>query len=165
MIKILITKKQKRRENRKLYGRTLLFLNVKTNDGKSFFKILSKNCRKTNPLSKIFNKNTVEIKYSCTRNVKPRISGHNKKIMYRKPQQYGCSCSDKNNCPLDNKCSTQQIVYQADVTNDTDDTYKYYLGLAELSLKDRYRNNILFFNNEQHKNKKKLSKYVRSLTN
>ena len=141
MIKILITKKQKRRENRKLYGRTLLFLNVKTNDGKSFFKILSKNCRKTNPLSKIFNKNTVEIKYSCTRNVKPRISGHNK------------------------KCSTQQIVYQADVTNDTDDTYKYYLGLAELSLKDRYRNNILFFNNEQHKNKKKLSKYVRSLTN
>ena len=34
------------------------------------------------------------------------------------------------------------MLYQADVTNDTDDTYKYYLVLAEISLKDRYRNHI-----------------------
>ena len=46
-----------------------------------------------------------------------------------------------------------QRVYQADVTNHTDDTYKYYLGLAVTSFKDRYGNHISSFNNEQPKNK------------
>ena len=77
--------------------------------------------------------------------------------------------SDKNNCSLDNKCLTLQILYQADVTNDTDDTYKYYLGLAEASFKGRYKDHILFFNNEQNKqtNKQKTewSKYVWYLKN
>ena len=86
------------------------------------------------PLSTIFNKNTVKISYSCTGNVKFIISSHSKQILHPKPQQYGCNCRDKNNCPLDNKCLTLQIVYQADVTNDTGDTYKYYLGLPHLPL-------------------------------
>ena len=102
---------------------------------------------KTNSLSKIFNKNTV--KY---RNIKSIISGHSKQILHPKPPQYGCNCRDKNNSPLDNKCLTLQIVYQAHVTNDTDDTYEYYLGLPETSFKDRYRNYISSFNNEQQKN-------------
>ena len=86
-------------------------LNVKTNVGKLFFKILRKNFPETNPLSKIFNKNTVKISYSFTRNVKSIISGHNKQILHPKPQQYGCNSREKNNCPLDNKCLTPQIVY------------------------------------------------------
>ena len=45
-------------------------------------------------------------------------------------------------------------------TYDTDDTYKYYLGLAETSFKDRYKNHISSFNNEEYKNKTELSKYV-----
>ena len=43
--------------------------NVKTNVGKLFFKTLRKNFPKINPLSKIFNKNTVKISDSRTRNV------------------------------------------------------------------------------------------------
>ena len=58
-----------------------------------------------------------------------------------------------------------QIVYQADVTNYTDDTYKYYLGLAETSFKDRYRNHISSFNDEQQKNNTELSKFIWSLKN
>ena len=50
-----------------------------------------------------------------------------------------------------------QIVYQADVTNYTDDTYKYYLRLAETSFKDRYRNHISSFNDEQQTNNTELS--------
>ena len=82
-----------------------------------------------------------------------------------KTPQYGCNCRNKNNCLLDNKCLTPQIVYQTDVTNDTDDTYKYYLGLAQTSFKYRYRNHISSFNNEQQKNKTELSKYVWSPKN
>ena len=74
--------------------------------------------------------------------------------MHPKLQQYGCG--DKNNRPLDNKCLTLQIFYQGDVTNDTEDIYKYYLGLIETTFKDRYRNHKLSFDNEQNKNNTEL---------
>ena len=101
---------------------------------------MRKNFPKTNPLSKIFNKNTVKISCSCTRNVKSIISGHKKQILNLNPREYVCNCVDENNYPLDNRYLTPQIVYQADATNDADDTYKYYLGLVETSFKDRYGN-------------------------
>ena len=85
--------------------------------------------------------------------------------MRPKPQPKGYNCRDKNTCPLENKCLTPKIIYQAGATNDTDDTYKYSLGLAGTSFKDRYRNHISSFDNEQHKTKKELSKYVWSLKN
>ena len=60
---------------------------------------------------------------------------------------------------------TPKIIYQADVTNDTDATYKYYLGRAETSFKDRYNNHKSSFRNNQQKNSTKWSKYVWSLLN
>ena len=156
---------KKKRKRKNLWYNAPFSLNVKTNVGKVFFKIFRKNFPKTNPMSKIFNKNTVKISYSCTRNVKSITSRHNKQILHPKPQPKGCNCRDKNTCPLENKCLTPKIIYQADITNDTDDTFKYYLGLAETSFKDRCRNHISSFNNEQHKTKTELSKYVWSLKN
>ena len=47
MNKIKITEKQKRKEKGKVYGSTPFYLNVKTNVGKLFFKILRKNFPKT----------------------------------------------------------------------------------------------------------------------
>ena len=52
------------------------------------------------------------------------------------------------------------MVYQGGVTNDTDATYNYYLGVAETSFKDRYRNHKSSFDNKQQKNKTKWSKCV-----
>ena len=72
-------------------------LKIKTNVGKLLFKILRKNFPKTNSPSEIFNKNTVKISYSCTRNVRSIISGHSKQILHPKPQPYGCNSRDKNN--------------------------------------------------------------------
>ena len=102
---------KKKRKKNVIWYNPPFSLDVNTNVGRLFFKTLRKNFSKINPLSKIFNKNTVKISYSCTRNVKSIISGHNKQILHPKPQQYGCNCREKNNCPLDNKCLTPQIVY------------------------------------------------------
>ena len=113
-------------------------LNVKTNVGKLFFKILRKNFPKTNPLSKIFNKNTVKISYSCTRTVKFIISSHTKQNL----SNMSAIAETNTTVLIHNKCLTPQMLYQADATNDTEDTYKCYLVLAEISLKDRYRNHI-----------------------
>ena len=100
---------KKKRRRKVIWYNPPFSLNVKTNVEQLFFKILRKNFPKTNLLSKIFNKNTVKIRYRCTRNVKSIILGHNKQILHPKPQQYGGNCRDKNNCPLDNKWLTSQI--------------------------------------------------------
>ena len=125
--------------------------------------MLKKHFPKANPLSKKFNKNTIKISYSCTRNMKSIISSHNKQILTPKNKQIGCNCRVKNSCPLDNKCLTSLLIYQVDVTNNLDNEYKYYLGLAEATFKERYSNHKSSFKNENSKNSTELSKYVWSL--
>ena len=91
------------------------------------------------------------------------ISSHNKQILAPKNKQVRCNCRVKNSCPLDNKCLTSQLIYQADVTNNLDGEYKYYLGLAEITFKEQYSNSKSSFKNESNKNSTELSKYVWSL--
>ena len=69
----------------------------------------------------------------------------------------------KNSLPLDNKYLTSQLIYQAGVTNNLGDEYKYYLGLADKIFKERYTNHKSSFNNENSKNSTELSKFVWSL--
>ena len=135
-------------------------LSVKTNIGKIFFKILKKHFPKSNQLSKIFNKNTIKISYSCTNNMKSIISAHNKQILRPSIKESGCNCRDKNDCPLDNKCKTTRLIYQADVTNNVDNEYKYYLGLTDTTFKERFNNHTMSFRNEFRKTNTELSKYV-----
>ena len=125
--------------------------------------MLKKNFPKPNPFSKIFNKNTIKISYCFTRNMKSIISSHNKRILTPKNKQIRWNCRVKNSLPLDDKCLTSQLIYQADVTNNLGDKYKYYLGLADKTFKERYTNHKSSFNNENSKNSTELSKYVWSL--
>ena len=57
------------------------------------------------------------------------ISSLNKRVTNSENETNGktCSCRNKSNCPLDNKCLTNKVVYKAEVkTND---------GINELSTK------------------------------
>ena len=128
--------------------------------GKLFFKMLKKNFPKSNPFSKIFYKNTIKISCSCTRKMKSIISSHKKQILTPKNKEVGYNSRIKNFCPLHNKCLTSQLIYQGDVTNNLDDEYKYYLGLAETTFKEPYSNHKSSFNNENSKNSMELSKYI-----
>ena len=76
------------------------------------------------------------------------IPSHNKKILTPKYKQVGCNCKVKNSCPLDNKCFISQLFYQADVTNNLDDEYKYYLRIAETTLTERHGNHKSLFKHE-----------------
>ena len=105
----------------------------------------------------------MKISFNYTRNMKSIISNHNKQILAPKNKQVGCNCRIKSSCSLDNKCLTQQLIYQADVTNNLDDDCKYYLGVAETTFKERYSNHKSSFNNENGKTSTELSKYVWSL--
>ena len=123
--------------------------------------MLKKNFHKSKLFSKIFNKNTIKISRRCTKNMKLVISSHNKQILTPKNKQVGCNCRMKNSCPLDNKCLTSQLIYQADVTNNLDNEYKYYLGLAETTFKEQYTiHKTSSNNNKNSKNSTELSNYV-----
>ena len=67
------------------------------------------------------------------------ISSHDKEILTPKSKQIWCNSRVKKSWPLDNKYLTLQLIYQAHVTNNLDNEYKYYLGLAETTFKERYR--------------------------
>lgn len=135
-------------------------INVKTNIGRTFFKLLQKHFPRTNKLHKIFNKNTVKLSYSCMNNMSAVISSHNKSILSPNINVFGCNCRVKCDCPLQNKCLTTQIVYQAEVTNDNDDESKIYIGHTSTSFKERYRNHTKSFRHKQYHTDTELSKYV-----
>ena len=109
---------------------------------------------------KSFNKKSVKISYSCMRSMSSIISAHSCSTLNPPKTSFGCNCRNRSMCPLQSKCLSPNIVYQADITNNVDDQRRVCLGLSETYLKDRFRNHVRNFNNEIHYNKTELSKYV-----
>ena len=67
-------------------------------------------------MHKILNRNTVKISYCCMRNIESVISPRNKQILNPNKEYFGCNRRVRNECPLDNKCLTTNIVYDAKVS-------------------------------------------------
>ena len=117
--------------------------NVKTNLGRKFINIIHRCFPNEHPLHKIFNKHTLKLSYSCMSNIKSIISSHNKAVLSNfylsqtQTNEKECNCRKKDQCPLDGKCLTQNVVYQATVTTQT--SSDSYVGLAT-NFKERYRN-------------------------
>ena len=59
------------------------------------------------------------------------------------------------NCPLDNKCLTPNIIYEAQITNNTNGEHK----------KERYNNHTQDFKDKKYMKCIELSKYIWSLKN
>ena len=140
--------------------------NVETKVGKCFLQLIDLHFPKSNPLHKIFNRNTLKLSYSCMNNVKSIISSHNKAQISKSPNQSeesenNCNCRNKNSCPLEGNCNVRNIVYQAEVV--TPQTIQTYVGLCDTTFKERYRNHTCSFRNERYKNVTELSKYIWSL--
>ena len=124
--------KRKRNRNRKIIWFNPPFSkNVSTNIGKKFLNLIDKHFPKTNKLHKIFNRNTIKLSYSCTKNMGRIIKSHNKKITTTKTtENLDCNCRSKQNCPMDGKCRSSNVIYKciSSVPNKPD---KVYIGLTE----------------------------------
>ena len=66
------------------------------------------------------------------------ISCHSKPVFQPNNKHYGYSCRKRKKRPLDNKCLIPNNIYEAQVTNNTNDEYKKCLDEAETSFKERY---------------------------
>ena len=89
------------------------------NSGKIFLNLIKKNFPPHCKFHKFFNKNTLKISSSCTRNIKTIINSHNAKILFpkKRTEQRTCNCLSKINCPLEKNSVTANIVYKAKVTS------------------------------------------------
>ena len=134
---------------------------VTTNVGKDFLSLIDKCFPTHHPLRKIFNRSNVKVSYSTTPNMEQIISGKNSKILTQKEEETRtCSCpkNKKNECPLDQKCLTDNLVYQAIVTLPNQET-KTYVGQTSTDFKSRLSTHKHSFKNPND-NQTRLSKYV-----
>ena len=91
--------------------------NVSTKIGKSFLSLLGLHFPKKHIYSSIFNKNKIKVSYTCMQNIKSVINNHNMKVLNNTAEtEKSCNCRNKNNCPLDGKCLTPNIIYEAQIT-------------------------------------------------
>ena len=99
---------------------------VRTSIGREFLNLVDKCFPRGHPLRKIFNRNTLKVGYSCTPNIASMISRRNKKLLApSKPDERLYSCTKGKICPLQGKCLSKGIIYQATVTQETQTTNTY----------------------------------------
>ena len=168
--------KQHQQQQKRRRKRNIIWFNppyntlTTTKIGKRFLQLIDKHFPKKHKFSKIFNRNTVKVSYSCTKNLKNIIQSHNKKIITNNNissiNEANCNCRDKTSCPLNGMCLIERTIYEATVTQSSDPTYKkVYIGLAEPPFKKRYSNHKLSFSNKKYEKETELSKEIWKIKN
>ena len=133
---------------------------VKTNVGAMFLKLVDKHFPKSNNLSKVINRKNTKVSYRTTSNIKKIISSHNKKVVRKNEtpvEKKMCNCQ-KPPCPLQGKCLTDNLVYQAMVK--CDDSEHTYVGLAPTTFKLRFGNHKKSINHERYRKETYLSDFI-----
>ena len=129
-------------------------MNVSTNIASKVLNLVKDCFPEDHPLHKIFNKNTINVSYKTTPNVKQLISSHNACILNQNRKQEDQAktktCDWRKNsdpCPLEKKCMVECVVYQATVTKK--DKKHTYIGVTAEPFKVRHKiiKNHLFINN------------------
>ena len=89
------------------------------------------------------------------------ISSHNKSLMCKDaPLGRTCSCRNQDDCPLDKKCLSSNIVYEAEITSQPDNVVKQYRGLCSTKFKERLAVHHECMNHRRYAKGCELSKYV-----
>ena len=145
-------KKAKRKRKREImYYNPPYSLNVKTKIASIFLRLVRQHFHKDHKLYPIFGgKSKIKVSYCTMNNMKKHINKHNNKISSNTdrndPNKRMCNCRQKNECPLDGKCLTESIVYEAKVSCETTNVVKTYIGLTEPTFKARWDKHKYTFN-------------------
>ena len=137
---------QSKQRKRKVIWFSLPYsLNVRTNVGKLFLKLLDRHFPRAHKFYKILSRNTVKTSYCCMKNMGSIISSHNKQVLQPHNENYRCNYRKKENFLLDNKCLTPNIIYEVQISNNTNYEHKKHLGAAETSFRETYSNHTREF--------------------
>ena len=151
--------KQRNRKRQIIWFNPPYSVNVKTNVGKLFMRLIDKHFPSHHKFHKLFNRNNVKLSYSCMPNMKNVIQKHNYKIMEDPipTNNKTFSCWQKSDCPLNQKCLSECLVCNAVVNTSTT---KNYHGTCEKSLKETYNNHTSSFRNKSRQKSTDLSNHI-----
>ena len=109
-----LTPSKKVRQRKIIWFNPPYSVNVETNIGKTFLKLIDKHFPKTNKFHKIFNRNNVKVSYSCLPNFANIIKSHNNRILSEEKtqDQPKCNCWQKDTCPLEGHCLDKELIYR-----------------------------------------------------
>ena len=158
-------KKSKNRSRNITYFNPPFSLNVKTKVGREFLKILDSSFPSTNPLSKLFTRNTVKISYKCMPNMKQAVSRHNNKLTranqtVEQAQERRCNCLTQT-CPVEGQCLKGPVVYRAEVT--ANNKIEYYTGITGNTFKERVTSHFSDFRHIEQRHSTTLSNHIWTL--
>ena len=92
--------------------------NVSTKTGKSFLSLLDLHFPKNYIYNDIFHRNKIKGSYRCMKNIKSLVSNNNMKVLNNTAEiEESRNCRNRNNCPLDGRCLTPDIIYKAQMTS------------------------------------------------
>ena len=136
------------------YSRTVI-----TSVAKKFLQLTNLHFPPSSKFHKIFNRNNVKVSYCCTQNVGNIIKSRNKKLINSSNHHaQPCNCTKKEDCPLEEKCRTENIIYKC-IVSTSGHPDNVYIGTVEGDFKKRYYNHVSSFKNETQMNKTILAKY------
>ena len=122
--------------------------------------MVKKHFPRNNSFYKIFNKNTIKISYSCTRNIISITASRNKSVLPPKAKEYGCNRRNKESCPLQDQYLTPTVIYKTTVINNSEDEKRVYFSASDTTFQERHRNHTRDFNHERYSECTELSKYI-----
>ena len=94
-------------------------------------------------------------------NMEKLVKKHNSNILKKDDtMKRTCNCRVKNECPLDGKCLSSNIVYSAEVLIDNNEQGDIYFGISETEFKTRLSNHKKSFKNRIYETDTELSKYM-----
>ena len=149
-------KKRKHNRNPNYYSPPFS-LNVKTNIGAAFLKLIDKHFHDVHQLHKFFKHSKIKVSYCTMPNMMKHINKHNAKILKEAVDNIDTrSCNCGQICPLNCQCLIKSVVYQADV--ECQNTASTYYGLTESTYKERYNKHKSSFRNPEQLHSMSLSK-------
>ena len=115
--------------------------NVRSNVGQEFLRLLDRAFPPSNPLNKLFTRQTVKVSYKCMPNMAQAVSRQNMKLLRENDQAENipkCNCrGGPVNCPVDGKCQSKGVVYRATIKQTLTGKEDTYTGMTGRSFKER----------------------------
>ena len=137
-IEFTLTPPSKRNRNRKIIWFNLpSTVNVKTNIGRIFLRLIDKHFPRYHKCGSLFNRNNIKISYCFMPNMASVIQSQYT-ILLKDPAPTDikqCSCHQKPVGPLDKKCLSGYLVYNASVDRLNNNETKHYYGTCERNKK------------------------------
>ena len=157
--------KNRRRRRKAIFFNAPFCLSVQTKIGKEFFRIVDHHFKPSHPYYAIFNRKTIKLSYSCMTNMGSIIKAHNSRVLRESdpnesqpPKSCSCPKTRKDQCPLQQKCLTENIIYKATVSTPSGE--KEYIGSTGRSFKERFSGHKHALRHRESQQSTTLSKYA-----